>query len=178
MFTMCEFRSNDRFRTNAPNTCKHSSLLRLGHATGRAQRVYVTTCDLVQRLVATWAKFHHSVVYYNDWSVAKKTTPWVKKQDTKLLAITSLTIIRFSFFVTSRLGRKFATNSCLNIPPRFKHVTTVFCEIWMKKNDIILKYVSQLMMNHKVVGPYSQEFKVRWVTSLHIYHSLCWWNNF
>ena len=42
-----------------------------------------------------------------------------KKQDTKLLAITSPTIIRFSIFFTSRLGSKFATNSCLNIPPRF-----------------------------------------------------------
>jgi len=39
-------------------------------------------------------------------------TPWVKKkQDTKLLAITSLIIIRFSKFFTSRLCSKFATNS-------------------------------------------------------------------
>ena len=35
-----------------------------------------------------------------------------KKQDTKLLAITPLTIIRFSNFFTSRLGSKFTTNSC------------------------------------------------------------------
>jgi len=52
-----------------------------------------------------------------------------KKQDTKLLAITSLTIIRFSKFFTSRLGSKFATNSCLNIPPRFKHVAKLPCAI-------------------------------------------------
>ena len=52
-----------------------------------------------------------------------------KKQDTKLLAITSLTIIRFSKFFTTRLGSKFATNSCLNIPPRFKHVATLPCKI-------------------------------------------------
>ena len=28
VFMMCKFRSNDRFRTNAPNTCKHSIGLR------------------------------------------------------------------------------------------------------------------------------------------------------
>ena len=52
-----------------------------------------------------------------------------KKQDTKLLAITSLIIIGFSKFFTSRLCSKFATNLCLNIPPRFKHVATLPCEI-------------------------------------------------
>jgi len=51
-----------------------------------------------------------------------------KKQDTKLLAITSLTIFRFSKFFTTRLGSKFATKSCFNIPPRFKHVATLLCE--------------------------------------------------
>jgi len=44
-----------------------------------------------------------------------------KKQDTKLLTITSPIIIRFSKKIfTIRLCSKFATNSCLNIPPRFK----------------------------------------------------------
>ena len=57
----------------------------------------------------------------------------------------------FKFFFTSRLCNKFATNSCLNILPRFKHVATLPCEIWMQKNGIILKYVLLLMMNHKVV---------------------------
>jgi len=52
-----------------------------------------------------------------------------KKQDTKHLAITSLTIIRFSKFYTSQLGSKFETNSCLNIPPRFKHVAKLPCVI-------------------------------------------------
>jgi len=37
----------------------------------------------------------------------------------------------FQIFFTSELGSKFATNSCLNIPPRFKHVATLPCEIWM-----------------------------------------------
>ena len=36
----------------------------------------------------------------------------------------------------------------------------------MSENGIILKYVSQLMMNQRL---YSQEFKVRWVTLLHIF---------
>jgi len=49
-----------------------------------------------------------------------------KKQDTKLLAITSSD---FQKFFTGGLGSKFATNSCLNIPPRFKHVATLPCEI-------------------------------------------------
>ena len=88
-----------------------------------------------------------SFFYNNKWY-----TPWVKKQDTKLLAITSLTIIRCSkFFFTSRMGSKFATNSCLNIPPRFKHVATLPCEIRMQKNGTIVKYVLQFTMNHKVV---------------------------
>jgi len=57
----------------------------------------------------------------------------------------------FKFFFTSWLGSKFSTNLCLNIPPRFKHVATLPCEIWMSENGIILKYVLQLMTNHKVV---------------------------
>ena len=57
-----------------------------------------------------------------------------KKQDTKLLAITSPTVLYdFQFFFTSRLGSKFATNWCLNIPPRFKHVATLPCEISMSE---------------------------------------------
>ena len=38
-------------------------------------------------------------------------TPWVKKNKTPN---SSLTIFRFSKFFTTRLGSKFATNSCLN----------------------------------------------------------------
>ena len=56
-----------------------------------------------------------------------------KKQDTKLLAITSPTIIRFSNFFTAGLSSKFATNLCLNIPPRIKHVATLPCEIRMSE---------------------------------------------
>ena len=40
-----------------------------------------------------------------------------------------LIIIRFSNFFTLGLYSKFATNSCLNIPPRFKHIATLPSEI-------------------------------------------------
>ena len=57
-----------------------------------------------------------------------------KKQDTELLVITSLTIIRFSIFFTSRLSSKFATKSCLNIPPSF-------CELIVKKYQLLYRPV-------------------------------------
>ena len=41
-----------------------------------------------------------------------------KKQDTKLMPITSPNVNRFSKFFTGRLGGKFATNSHSNIPPQ------------------------------------------------------------
>jgi len=52
-----------------------------------------------------------------------------KKQDTKLLPITLPNINRLSIFFTDGLGGKFATTFCLNIPPRFKNVATLPCEI-------------------------------------------------
>jgi len=52
-----------------------------------------------------------------------------QKKDTKLLAITSPSITDFQNFFTSGLGSKFATNSCLNIPTRFKDVATLPCKI-------------------------------------------------
>ena len=39
-------------------------VLRLGHATGGARVLTRTCCGLRQLLVATWAEFQHSVVYY------------------------------------------------------------------------------------------------------------------
>jgi len=59
----------------------------------------------------------------------------------------------FPNFLSSRLDGKFATNSRLNISPRFKRVATLPCEILKQKNGIILKYVLQLIMNHKVKQP-------------------------
>ena len=64
----------------------------------------------------------------------KKYTVSQKKQHTKLLSTTSSNINRFSYFHWwTGLGSKFATNSCLNIPPRLKHVATLPCEIWMSE---------------------------------------------
>jgi len=71
------------------------------------------------------------------WEISANTSETVqdrhihresKKQDTQLLAITSL-LSDFQNFFTIRLGSKFATNSCSNIPSRFKHVATLPCEI-------------------------------------------------
>ena len=55
----------------------------------------------------------------------------VKKQDTKLLPITSSNINHFHTFFTDGLSSKYATNSSLNIPPRFKNVAILPCEIRM-----------------------------------------------
>jgi len=40
----------------------------------------------------------------------------------------------FQNFFTVRLSVKFATNSCLNIPPRLNYVATLPCEISVQKN--------------------------------------------
>ena len=48
-------------------------------------------------------------------------TPWVKKQDTKFLPITSVNVNLFSRSFTDRLSDKFATNRWI-IPARLKYV--------------------------------------------------------
>jgi len=94
------------------------------------------------------------------------TTPRVKKkQDTKLLAITSLTIIRFSIFFSLLDSEGNLYQSHIQISHHTLNVSLNYLVKYeFRKNGIILKYVLQLMMNHKV------EFKVRWVTLLHVYH--------
>ena len=69
------------------------------------------------------ANFRHKFV-----SCSRLLDRQSKKQDTKLLAITSL-LSDFLHFFSNRLGSKFATNLSLNIPSRFKHVATLPCEI-------------------------------------------------
>jgi len=50
------------------------------------------------------------------------------------MPITSPNINQFSnFFFTDGLGSKFATNVCLKIPPRRRHVATLPCEIRMSE---------------------------------------------
>ena len=43
-------------------------------------------------------------------------------------------LIDFQNSFTGRLTGKFATKSCLNIPPRLKYVATLPCEIGMSEN--------------------------------------------
>ena len=62
------------------------------------------------------------------------STPWVKKQDTKLFTITSPNVDLFSKFFTDRLNGKFATNAYLNIPSHLKCVAILPCGIWMTEN--------------------------------------------
>ena len=63
-----------------------------------------------------------------------------KKQDTKLLPITSPNINRFSkFFFTSRLRRKSVTKQYLNTPPHPKCVATLPCEISMFRKSLFLR---------------------------------------
>jgi len=79
------------------------------------------------------SRSHHIALIELNWPTW--TTLWVrKKQDTKLLPITSPNVNRFSEFFTARLSSNFATNACLYIPPRIEHVATLPCEIWMSEN--------------------------------------------
>jgi len=60
-----------------------------------------------------------------------------KKQDTKETQRPQLhqllLLSDFQNFFTSGLSSKFATNWCLNIPPRLKYVATLPCKIWMSE---------------------------------------------
>ena len=85
---------------------------------------------------------------------SEEHTLWVKKQDTKLLPKTSPNINRFSNFFASRLSGKFATKSCLNIPPHLKYWNMLLhylVKYECQKTGDNLKYALQLMINHKVV---------------------------
>jgi len=62
-------------------------------------------------------------------------TPWSnKKQDTKLLSITSLNNDRFSNSFTVTLSRKFAIKKSLQLPPHLNIVAILPCEILMSDN--------------------------------------------
>ena len=77
-------------------------------------------------------------------SVCEHACLWnytVSQKNDKLLPITYQILTDFQNSFAVRLTEKFATNSCLNISPRLKHVATLPCEICMSKNGISLKYV-------------------------------------
>jgi len=67
--------------------------------------------------------------YQSAWSLHCES----KKQDTKLLPITSPILTDFKTVFTGRLSSKFTSKLYLNIPPRLKHVSTQPCEIWLPK---------------------------------------------
>jgi len=82
LFTLAQKKTNSNCCTAASavylllfsaSYCLHSTILRLGHATGGA-RVLIWTCNLglQQRLVATWAEFQHSMVYYETEQCRKR----------------------------------------------------------------------------------------------------------
>ena len=110
-------------------TCGHNTIAICGYNR--------TVCGVKERRFVIWNKVVHLE--------SKKT-----RHQTLSHNFTSYYPI-FKIFFTSGLGSKFATNLCLNIPPRFKHVATLPCEIWVSENGIIVKYVLQLIMKHKVV---------------------------
>ena len=62
-----------------------------------------------------------------------------KKQDTKLLPITSPNVNRFKNSFTDRLSGKFAINACLNIPEYHKYVATLPCEMSVFNQIALLK---------------------------------------
>jgi len=64
-----------------------------------------------------------------------------KKQDTKLLLITSPNVNRFSSSFTGILSGKFATNSYLNIPPHLNYVATLLVKYECQKTGGNLEYV-------------------------------------
>ena len=78
----------------------------------------------------------------------------------------------FQNFFTSRLIHKFATNSYLNIPTHLKHVTTQPCEICMSENW----WQSEIciVINNKSQDSTAKHISCDGVTSLQIYHSICW----
>jgi len=72
----------------------------------------------------------------------------LKKQDTKLLPITSPNINDFRNSFNVRFSRKFVTKLYLNTPPNTKCVATLPCEISVFKKSfaILNEYVKQTVM--------------------------------
>jgi len=98
-----------------------------------------------------------------------------KKQDTKFLPITSPNINRFSNFFTDGLRSKFATNSCLNIPPCLKRVATLPCEIWMSEKWCQVEI--GIVINDKSQGSIAKHLMSNELL-YYAFHSICWWKNF
>ena len=97
-----------------------------------------------------------------------RPTLWVrKKQDIKLLPITSPNINQFPNSFNSRLVDKFATNSYLHIPPHFRYVATLPCKIWTSEKR--RKSELCIAINDKSQGSIAKHLS--W-GGLQIYHSI------
>ena len=70
-------------------------------------------------------------------------TVWVKKQDTLLVSITSWILIDFQNSFTARLSTKFATKWSLHIPPHFKDIAALPCEIVIFQKSHIQQYSTE-----------------------------------
>jgi len=100
------------------------------------------------------------------------TTPWVKKTRHQPLGhnfTKYYPIFKKNF--TGGLGSKFTSNSHLNIPPRFKHVATLPCEIWMSEKWHYSEI--HIAINDESQGSIAKNLKCDELLLLHIYHSLC-----
>jgi len=101
--------------------------------------------------------FFWLTVYISNYTVSQKN----KTLNSCLWLPQMLTGFQNSF--TDRLTGKFATKSCLNIPPHLKYLGTLPCEIWMSENWQNLKY---LVINDKSQGSIAKHLKVWWLTLL------------
>jgi len=73
-----------------------------------------------------------------------------KTRHQTLVHILAKSIDRFSTFFTVTLGRKFAIKLSLQIPPNFKGVATLPCEILVSKNCSDWKHTSSTPSTHTV----------------------------
>ena len=82
------------------------------------------------------------------------TTPWVKKTRHQTLGHNFTDYYPIFNFFTIRLGSKFATNSCLNIPPCFKHVT-----LWNMNAEKWHRSKIRIAINDESQGSIAKNFR-------------------
>jgi len=96
-------------------------------------------CTLACSLLMTY--WNMSTKCITDVFNSLLSTPWSnKKQNTKLLSITSLNNAYFQNSFTVTLSRKFAINLSLQIPSQLNGVATLPCEISVYKNRVDWKH--------------------------------------
>ena len=81
-----------------------------------------------------------------------KSTPWLKKKTLNSCLQLPQTLTDFQNSFTDWLSDKFATNSCLNIPPHTLNMLLHYLVKYeIQKTGGDLKCVLWLMINHKVI---------------------------